>query len=49
MTDPSEWDGNLSAESGPCIQDFDLFPQEMAMDYGDMDQRHVVVITLMQE
>jgi len=37
MTDPSEWAGDLSAESDPCIQDFDHFSQEMAKVYGDKD------------
>ena len=49
MTDPSEWAGDLSAESGPCLQDFDLFSQEIAKVYGDKDRRRVAVITLMQE
>ena len=48
MPDPSEWAGNLSAESDPCLQDFDLFSQEMAKVYGDKDRRHVAVITLIQ-
>jgi len=30
MTDPSEWAGDLSAVSGPCLQAFDLFSQEIA-------------------
>ena len=37
MTDPSEWAGDLSAESDPCLQDFDLISQEMAKVYGDKD------------
>jgi len=37
MTDPSDWAGDVSAESGPCLQDFDLFSQEMAKVYGDKD------------
>jgi len=49
MTDPSEWAGHLSAESGPCLQDLDLFSQEIAMVHGDKDRRRVAVITLMQE
>ena len=49
MTDPSEWAGDLSAESRPCLQNFKLFPQEMAKVYRDKDQHHVAVITLMQE
>jgi len=48
MTDQSEWAGDLSAESDPCLQDFDLFSQEMPKVYGDQDRRHVAVITLMQ-
>jgi hypothetical protein len=48
MTDPSEWWGDLSAESDPCRQDCDLFSQEMAKVYGDKDRRRVAVITLMQ-
>jgi len=37
MTYPSEWAGDLSAESGPCLQDFDLLSQEIANVYGDKD------------
>jgi len=48
MTDPSEWAGNLFAESDPLLQDFDLFSQEMAKVYGDKDRQHLAVITLMQ-
>jgi hypothetical protein len=48
MTDPLEWVGDLSAESDPCLQDFDLFSQEMAKVYGDKDRGRVAVITLMQ-
>jgi len=47
--DPSEWPGDLSAVSGPCLPGFDLLSQEMAKVYGDKVQRRVVVITLMQE
>jgi hypothetical protein len=47
-TDPSEWAGDLSAEYDPCVQDFDLFSQEMAKVFGDKDRRCVAVITLMQ-
>jgi len=49
ITDPSEWASDLSAESGPCLQDFDLFSQEMAKVYGHEDRRRMAVITLMQE
>jgi len=48
MTDPSEWAGNSAADSDPCLQDLDLFPQEMAKVYGDKDRRRVAVITLIQ-
>ena len=48
MRDPSEWAGDLSAQSDPCLQDFDLFPQEMAKAYGDKDRRRVAVTILMQ-
>jgi len=48
MTDHLEWVGNLSAESDPCLQDFDLFWQEVAKVYGDKNWRCVAVITLMQ-
>jgi hypothetical protein len=48
MPDASEWVGDLSAESDPCPQDFDLFSQEMAKVYGDKDRRHMAVITLIQ-
>jgi hypothetical protein len=47
MTDPSEWAGNLSVESDPCLHDLDLFSQQMAMVYGDKDRRRVAVITVM--
>jgi hypothetical protein len=48
MTDPAEWTGDLSVESDPCRQDFDLFSPEMAKGYGDKNRRRVAVITLMQ-
>jgi len=48
MTDPSEWAGDLSPDSDPCLQDFDLISQEMAKVYRDKDRRCVAVITLMQ-
>jgi hypothetical protein len=47
MTNPSEWAGDLSAQFDPCLQDFDIFSQEMAKVYGDKDRRRVEVITLM--
>jgi len=34
MTDPSEWADDLSAESDPCLQDFNLLSPEMAKVYG---------------
>jgi len=49
MTDPLQCACDLSAESGPCLQDFDLCSQEIAKVYGDKDRRRVAVITLMQE
>jgi len=49
MTDPSDWAGDLSAESGPCQWDFDLISQEIANIYEDEDRCHAAVITLMQE
>jgi len=49
MTDPSEWAGDLSVESGPCLQVFDLFSQEISKVYGDKHRRRVAVITVMQE
>jgi hypothetical protein len=49
MMDPSEWAVDLSAESDPCLQDFDLFSQEMTKVYGDKDRRRIAVIRLMQE
>jgi len=49
MTDPSEWAGDLSAQSGTCLQDFDRFSQVMAKVNGDKDRRRVAVITLMQQ
>jgi hypothetical protein len=48
MTDHSERAGNLSAESDPCLKDFDLFSQDMANVCMDKDRRRVAVITLMQ-
>ena len=39
---------DLSAESDPCLQDFNLFSQEMAKVYGDKDRRRVAVIMLIQ-
>jgi len=35
MTDHSEWAGNFSAEFSTCVQEFDLFSQAVAKDYGD--------------
>jgi len=49
ITDPWEWAGDLSAKSGPCLQDFDHFSKEIAKVYRDRDQCRVAVITLMQE
>jgi len=49
ITDHSQRAGDLSAESCPCLQDFDFFSQEIAKVYGNKDRRHVVVITLMKE
>jgi len=49
MADPSEWAGHLSVESGPCLQVFDLFSQEISKVYGDKHRRRVAVITVMQE
>jgi hypothetical protein len=49
MTETLEWAGDLSAESGASLQDFDLFSQEVAKDYEDKNRRRVAVITLMQE
>jgi hypothetical protein len=46
---PLEWEVNLSAESGPCLLDFDLFSQEMAKVYADNNRHFMVVIMLMQE
>jgi hypothetical protein len=47
MTDPSEWAGDLSAESDPWLQDFVLISQKMVKVYGDKNRRYVGVITLM--
>jgi hypothetical protein len=49
MTDSSQQASDLSAESRPCLQDFDLFSQEIAKVYGDKDRRRVAVISLTQE
>jgi hypothetical protein len=48
MTEPSQWAGDISAESGPCLQACELFSQEMAKIYGDKDRQRVAVIILMQ-
>ena len=34
MTDPSDWAGDLSADSGPCLQDFYLVSQEIERFMG---------------
>jgi len=47
-TEPSEWAGDLPAESDPCLQDLKLFWQETAKVYVDKDRRCVAVISLMQ-
>ena len=39
----------ISADSDPCLQDFNLFTQEMAKVHGDRDWRCVTRITQMQE
>jgi len=49
MTDHSLWAGNISAESGPCLKNFNLVSREMAKVYEDNDRRHVAVTTMMQE
>jgi len=49
MTDPSEWVGDLSVESDPCLPDLDLLSHKMAKVYGDMNRRCVAVITVMQQ
>jgi len=41
--------GDISAESDPYLQHFDLFSKEMGKVYGDKDRHFVAVITLMQE
>jgi hypothetical protein len=48
MTDTSEWAGNLSAESRPSLQDFDLLSQQMGNVYVDQNRRRMEVIKLMQ-
>jgi len=37
IRDPSEWAGDMSAESGPCLQDFDLVSQAIAKVYSVKD------------
>jgi len=48
MTDPSEWAGDLSVESDPCLQYFNLFSQWLGKVYGDNNWHRVAVRTLMQ-
>ena len=49
MSDPSEWAGDWSVHSGPCLQGFDLGKQEMAKAYWDKNWHRVAVIMPMQE
>jgi len=47
MTDPFEWDGDLSEDSDPCLQYFEICLHEMAHVHGDKDWWRVAVITPM--
>jgi len=49
MTDPPEWADDLSAESGACLQDLDLFSLKIAKVYSDKDRCRMAVNTVMQE
>jgi hypothetical protein len=49
MTDPSEWPGDIFAESSRCLQNFDLFDQDMGKVDGDQNRRRVAVMMMMQE
>jgi len=49
MTDPSERPGNLTVESEPCLQEYNLHSEEMPKIYSDRDRYHVAVITMGQE
>jgi hypothetical protein len=48
-TDPSEWASDLRDEAHPCLQDFELFAQELMKMYGDKDRRLNSAMKAMQE
>jgi hypothetical protein len=49
MTDPSEWASDLRADSDPCLEDFDLFAEEIYRIYGDKDRRNRAVMKMLDE
>jgi chemotaxis protein histidine kinase CheA len=48
-TDPSERASDVRDEAHPCLQDFELFAQELMKMYGDKDQRLNSAMKAMQE
>jgi len=48
-TDPLEWASDLRDEAHPCLQDFELFAQELMKMYGDKDRRLNSAMKAMQE
>jgi len=48
-TDRSEWASDLRDDAHPCLQDFELFAQELMKMYGDKDRRLNSAMKAMQE
>jgi CHAD domain-containing protein len=48
-TDPSEWASDLRDEAHPCLQDLELFAQELMKMYGGKHRRLNSAMKAMQE
>ena len=48
-TDPSEWASDLREAKDPCLENFELFANELQKIYGDKDRRLNSATTAMQE
>jgi len=48
-TDPSEWARDLRDEALPCLEDLELFTEELMKMYGDKDRRLNSAMKAMQE
>src|SRR5215204_265660 len=49
MTDPAQWGRSLRISQHSCLQDFDLFKDEIRKIYGDKDRAINAAIRAMQE